>query len=359
MKFELGEIPELAGYELKNRDWRDGLLLRSPNWLGDACMTIPAIKQLRRLVPPDCGIFVISPPGLTDFYACLECVDVVLPLHSAHKNWSMAEVNKVHCLKPGVALLFNNSPRDPFFLRLAMVPKIFGAAARCRGLMLTRAFKFPRRNSRELSGLHHAAKYLAMAMAIGAPEWTSELPEFKITIDKLTAAPRLAAALEAESLLVVAPGAAYGPAKRWPAENFRQVCLHWLDQGGSVAAVGTVAEEGVVKEVLGSLPKENVFNLAATTNLPELMAVLKSAAACLANDSGVMHLAAVLGIPGIAVFGSTDPSATSPVSKRWELLFERESCAPCFKRVCPKESYRCLRKISASQVVSALENVVA
>jgi heptosyltransferase-2 len=354
MRFELGTIPAMPPYQIKPGGWRDGIVIRSPNWLGDACMAAPAIVQLRRLVPPECGVFVICPENLAAFHERMDAVDLVVPLAAAHRNWSRRDIVRVNHLRPGVAMLFNNSPRDPLLLRLAGVPKIFGAAARCRGILMTRAFKFPARADRQLNRLHHTAKYLAMSMAVGAPAWDGALPAFRLDPLPESTDPAALAALGLDRLLVIAPGAAYGPAKRWPPEYFNQVCRSWLDAGGGVAAVGAPGEAESAATALRGLPPGRAVNLAGKTSLASLMAVLARAHACLANDSGVMHLAAILGAPGAAIFGSTDPTATAPVSKRWEILFDQQPCSPCFKRQCPRITYQCLHAISPETAARAV-----
>jgi heptosyltransferase-2 len=122
-------------------------------------------------------------------------------------------------------------------------------------------------------------------------------------------------------------------------------------------ALGSKGERPIAAEIVKGLPEGSAFNLAGETKLDELMALLKASSACLANDSGVMHLAAALGLKGVAIFGSTDPSATSPVSKNWRMLFEKLDCSPCFKRDCPKGSKDCLSRITPEMAIDALESL--
>ncbi len=122
-----------------------------------------------------------------------------------------------------------------------------------------------------------------------------------------------------------------------------------------MSVVGSASERDVGAAVLAGLPPERCFNLCGETSLNALMVLLRSAALCVANDSGVMHLAAALGTPGVAVFGPTDPAATSPVSERWKVLYKNLPCAPCFKRTC--RDNRCIREITPAMVLRALREL--
>ena len=109
-------------------------------------------------------------------------------------------------------------------------------------------------------------------------------------------------------------------------------------------------DRGTQSAAVQGLPAESVIDLAGKTTLTELMRILRNAEMCVANDSGNMHLSAALGGKGVAPFGPTDPAATAPISPAWRLLFNKRECAPCFRRVCPDGSRKCLSCISADDV---------
>ena len=106
-----------------------------------------------------------------------------------------------------------------------------------------------------------------------------------------------------------------------------------------------------------NLPENKAFNLSGETTFSDLYNMLRNARCCVANDSGIMHLAAALGVPGVAVFGPTDYRATGPVSDKWLIVYDKEPCAPCFKRVCPSGSRRCMEKLTAGEVIEALKKL--
>lgn len=353
---ELAPAPSFPVKPLLRREWGNGVIVRMPNWLGDAIMALPALTQLRKIIPAHCGLFVVCHPGLTELFQAIPIIDQVIPLTQAHKMWTRQDLRRINRLGAGMAIMLNNSLRDAICFRLARVPRLIGGAARGRSFLLSRSFNFPPRRDAELNQLHHAQKYLAMVYALGAPVWHGELPKFRIDREKIAGSnPETIAAMRSESLLTLAAGAAYGGSKRWPAESFNQVAKHWIEQGGDVAMLGSGKEAAIGAEVLAGLPPEKAFNLAGKTNFQELMALLQRSRFCMANDSGIMHLSAALDGSGIAVFGPTDPSATSPISAHWSIIFEKQPCAPCFKRECPRHDPICMTEINAKKVIKMMD----
>ena len=356
---EIGEVPRFESRVPALSDWRDGLLIRSPNWLGDAVMALPALAVLRKLLPGPCGLFVACPKGLAPLFRMLpEVVDQVAELADPHAFPSRKEWKNVRWLNAGVALLLNNSFRDALWLKSCRIPKLYGTDARFRSFLLERAFRFPPRRDRELNKPHQAAKYLAMAYALGAPPWDGVLPEFTIPYEPETCPDELLRALAEDDLLALAPGAAYGAAKRWDPARFREVAAWWIrERGGKVVLLCAAKEAADARTALSGLPSGSCYDLGGKTTLETLMLVLKRAKVCVANDSGAMHLAAALGTPGVAPFGSTDPAATSPLSARWRILFEKQPCSPCFKRVCPNGDPVCMKAVSAADVIETIRTL--
>ena len=226
---DLGEVPVFPVTPLDVYDWKDGVLIRTPNWLGDIVLTLPAMMALRKILPEKCGIFVACPKVFEPLFQALPgLADRIVGLRDAHRFPSLFEFNCIRGLYAGAGILFNNSFRDALWMRAALVPRLYGAAARNRSWLLTRAFEFPKRRDRVLNRPHHAAKYLAMAAALGAPPWDGTLPEFRIPYSPECASDEVRRAVESEHLLAVAPGAAYGAAKRWDTASFREVCRWWI-----------------------------------------------------------------------------------------------------------------------------------
>jgi heptosyltransferase-2 len=163
--------------------------------------------------------------------------------------------------------------------------------------------------------------------------------------------------LEAGRHVVFAPGAEYGPAKRWPARHFAALAAS-LD--APVVLLGSAKEQALCEEIAAAAPR--VRNLAGQTSLPEAIGLIASARAVVSNDSGLMHVAAGLGVAQVAVFGSSSPQHTPPLSDRAQVIWLKRDasylppldCAPCFERECPLGHTRCLVDVSPQRVSEAL-----
>ena len=349
--------PAFPVHPIPPETMRNGVVVRMPNWLGDAVMALPALRQLKDMLPEHCALAVIAPRGMRSFYHALPWVDLILPLRDTHRRWRLEELLMVRRFSPGFGVLFNNSFRDALMLRLAGAGPLYGASARCRSWLLRRSFSFPGRHDHELNRMHHANKYLAIVRALGAPEWDGTLPEIRIARPFFQLAPEVRALCDHPKLLILAAGAAYGAAKRWRSENFNRTAAVWIARGGIAATVGTAKEAPIGAEIAAGLPPNKFFNMMGKTDMTALMYLVRSARAVVANDSGVMHLAAAMGRPGVAVFGSTDYSATGPIGTNWKILYSDRSCSPCFARTCPRNNPECMTDIPAEAAIAALEDM--
>ena len=200
----------------------------------------------------------------------------------------------------------------------------------------------------------HYAAGRVRALSAGTQPGDHIHPEVATVLEKLG----LDTSGEHPKLLTVASGAAYGAAKRWPSENFAAVARHWVEAGGIVAVLGSGAERKIGDEVVEGLDPRKAYNLSGGTSLIELMHLLRSSAMTVANDSGIMHLAAALGRPGVAVFGPTDFTATGPISPNWRLLYEKIECSPCFRRECREGHRRCIRAITPGMVIAEIDDLL-
>ena len=334
-----------------------GVVVRSPNWLGDAVMTLPALAALRQMLPPGAVLAVIAPPQVADLYRLYPAIDRIIVIEQAHKRWSArvyAKLKKLHCT---VGILFSNSLRDAWQMRLAGISDLYGRSARCRFLLMKRVFKFPKWKKGMLNESHHTNEYLEMVIAMGGQRPEPLMPQLNSKLQMGQLSLKMQSFCQHPKLLLMAPGAAYGAAKRWASEKFNAVAAAYIASGGIVAVLGSKSERMIGDEVIAGLPENRAFNLSGETNFSDLYNLIKSARGCVANDSGIMHLAAALGVPGVAVFGPTDYRATGPVSSQWQIVFDKEPCAPCFNRICPAGSCRCMKKLASDEVILALQEL--
>ena len=360
MHYELFKAPkgELAVYKKINlplSDWQDGIVVRSPNWLGDIIMSLPAMYSLKKILPEHCGFFVITPDAFKSLFESIPWVNKVITVGDGHVKWTKVQIDTVRFLRPGIGFLFVNSLKSAYYLKKAGVKRLYGASNGIRDFLLTKNFKVNWHIKENYGLTHQIYKYLAMTYALGAPKWDNKFPDFQLLPDSIVTE------LESrKNILAIHPGAAYGPAKRWPSENFKKVCDYWIrEKKGNVVILGLENERETAQEIINDLPEKSLINLVGKTNLVELMYVLKKADICLCNDSGTMHLAGALNSTGIAIFGSTDPYSTGPFGDKWIVMLEKQNCAPCFSRTCKNESqdYKCLYSISPEKVYKAIDQL--
>jgi heptosyltransferase-2 len=148
---------------------------------------------------------------------------------------------------------------------------------------------------------------------------------------------------------VLAPGAEYGPAKQWPAEHYRRAAAALHGAGWRIVVAGLPGDRPVGEAILADAP--GGLNLCGETALPGLVALLARAALLVSNDSGAMHIAAALGTPQVALFGSTNPVWTRPLNPRARVVYRALPCSPCYRRVCPLGHTDCLVGIAPNAVV--------
>ena len=334
--------------------FRNGIIVRMPNHLGDAVMALPALAALQKTLPEYCGIFVITPANIMQLYQALPFVAGIVPLENAHRFFSAKERKMIRQLRAGAALLFNRSFRDALTLKMLKIKELYGEAGRGRSWLLSGVFHFRRSPRGTADYTHQAMRYLAMAESLGGERCQPFMPELKIpcTTDEL--APRIRALLHHPLMLTMAPGAAYGAAKRWPHEYYTKVAEFWIRHGGIVVLCGSAGERGICEEIRRKLPAEKCFDLSGKTDLFDLMHLFRFSAFVIANDSGLMHLAAALGCEGLTVFGPTDLYDTGPVSAKWQLLYRKQPCSPCLRRSCPEGKARCMLEIHPAEVIRAL-----
>lgn len=316
------------------------IVVRSPNWLGDACMAIPSVRAIRR-GRPDARLTVLTPSNLAPLWRQVPEADRVVAIPRVGGIPVAVRALRRQRIPWDVAILFPNSLRSALEAWLAGVPRIAGYAGHSRKWLLKQIVP-PRKRPGPVR--HHFRHYLRIAWHAGAditdPALTDTLPQSDPSRSEL---PRLG----------VCPGAEYGPAKRWPLERF-------------AAAIRMAAESVSFQPVLLGGPKEKALgrelaemlggdceNLIGRTSMEELIREVRRCRALLTNDTGTMHLAAALGVPVVAIFGSTEPAWTGPLGNGHTVIRHHVPCSPCFLRECPLD-FRCMLSVDAGEVSEAV-----
>ncbi len=341
------------------------LVVRAPNWLGDAVMALPALGAIRAAFP-DARIAIAAATSVAPLFeeetaaAQDELISFGVPAGqgpadargTTEKRGTIP--NEVVALTDGkfdTALLLPNSFRAAWTARTAGIPERWGYAANLRGWILTRAVARPKARH-----LHQSEYYreLVRGLELDAPESLPRLivrPETAHRADSLLVRNGVDGAA---AIVGFAPGAAYGHAKRWPPRRVAEVVTRVSKELGAVCVlVGAQDDRDAAGEIESSLPADvRPVNLIGRTDLRLLAGVLARCRAFVSNDSGAMHLAAAVGVPVTAIFGPTDDRVTRPLGDH-DVLVHQVFCRPCMLRDCPID-HRCMKGITADAVVAAV-----
>lgn len=310
------------------------LVIRSSNWLGDAIMTVPAIRAIKH-GRPDLHLTILCKEKLTDLWKIIPEVDAVLGIKPGQGIFSVAKMLRG---KFDAGVILPNSMRTAFELFFAGLPRRAGYDRQGRKFLLDQIIRDPKKVGPPEHQSHH---YLRLAEIIGADISQANFPT--ITRHKPYAPIRLG----------LCPGAEYGSAKRWLPERFAAVGqtvahrrhVEWL-------ILGTVADEDLATNIATQIGP-SAKSLAGKTTLKELIDTLSQCSALLTNDTGTMHLAALLGVPTISIFGSTEPILTGPMGANHRVIRHQVECSPCFLRECPID-FRCMNAVPVDEVVEAV-----
>ena len=330
------------------------ILIRATNWLGDAVMSLPAIRVIRQ-VCPHAEIVLVARPTVADLYSGEPSVDRVIPCPvPAGLAARRAFAGRLREEQFDGAFLLPNSFDAALQVWLARIPERIGYARDGRGWLLTRAV--PRPQPGDIPR-HERFYYLELLRRAGLIE---HFPESSaIRLEGIPAA-REAGAAHLRSLgmnhtaIGVSPGAAYGNAKRWQVEGFVEAALTVASAvQAAVLVFGAAAERALCESVTQGVRRAGVdaHNLAGETTLREFVGLAAVCRLFLTNDSGAMHVASALGVPTIAVFGSTDDSTTGPTGPSARVVREHAECSPCLLRDCPID-HRCMTRVTPQRVAA-------
>ena len=310
------------------------IVIRSSNWLGDAVMSVEAVRRIKR-GRPDAAVTILAKRSLVEFWQSIPEADAVIPIEA---NEGVFAVAKKLRGKFDVAILFPNSPRSGLEAWLAKIPRRVGYRRGWRNFFVNQFIPEP---APPQPITHHSRAYLRIAERIGA-DMSEPLPPVAITApEPLT--------------LGLCPGAEYGPAKRWL--HFAEAAQVLSERHGIRWLIFGTGKERSLGEQIASTLGANGINLVGQTTLSQLMNELRRCQALLTNDTGTMHLAAHLGVPTIALFGSTEPALTGPLGAGHTVIRHHVECSPCFLRECPID-FRCMKRITVAEVVAAVERVL-
>jgi len=337
------------------------ILVRAPNWVGDAVMAIPALEAIRR-IHAAAEIAILAPPAVADLYRDQPFVDRILECDKSGQYkglWGREKlVGELRRERFDLAILLQNAFEAAWLAWRAGIPERAGYARDGRGPFLTKPICVPKEGE---IPRHESQYYLELIRRAGWSDSRGEIAPIRLCVplparESAKAAVLRAGAREGAWRCAIAPGASYGAAKCWPPERFASLADRLISEcGADVILFGTPNEKEMAARICSAMQNRPI-SLVGQTSMRDLAALFSSCSIFIGNDSGAMHVAAAAGLPVIGIFGSTDPGGTAPVTSQFTLIREVVSCSPCFLRSCPVD-HRCMTRIGVDSVFAAAQRV--
>jgi len=335
------------------------VLVRAPNWLGDAVMCEPALRAVKRLWP-DATVSLLAKPAVAELFMHHPALNAILSYQDKgrHGGWlgKWTLVGELRRTGYDAALLFQNAFEAALLAFGAGIPRRIGYATDGRSLLLTDPVAVPDRQK----SVHQVQYYWNVLKPFGLDGEPTQ-PALVLSAEEEQA---MAARLEQSGIwrtdvtIGINPGSTYGGAKRWLPDRFAETANRLSrkleeesGQRAAVVIVGAKGEEGLGREIAARLTGRSVV-LSGATTIRELMAAIKRCALLLTNDTGPMHVASAFQVPIVAVFGPTDWRTTSPAGTAHTIVRQPVDCAPCLLRECPID-HRCMTGVSVDRVYHA------
>jgi heptosyltransferase-2 len=340
------------------------ILIIAPNWIGDAVSTQPLLANLKVLYP-DSKIDVLASNWVAPIYRACSEVHQVIEAKFEHKKlqWSLRKqlAKEIEAKNYQASFVLPNSFKSALIPWLANIPFRIGYRGEMRFSLINLALDNPSKVNRPPMVEH----YLALSQLLKDDE--------SIPLDKLVPKLNVSAAAKQQieqklqganinsgSIYAICPGAEYGPSKRWPTEHFAVLAQQLITQNSNnqIILLGSKSDYSLAQEITSQAQQaSNIHNWCGNTSLDEAIALIGMSKAVVSNDSGLMHIAAALQTPQVAIFGSSDPAHTPPLSDKAKVIWLNMPCSPCHKRICPLGHLRCLKDILPQQVLATLNTL--
>jgi heptosyltransferase II len=336
------------------------VLVRATNWLGDAVMSLPAIRAIRTIFP-HAHLAVVARPWVADLYARETAIDAVIPYPSPKSLRERREfAAQLRAHRFDGAILLQNAFDAALMAWLAGIPERIGYARDGRSILLTRAIPVPEPGD---TPRHERFYYLELLRRAGMMERFPACDAMRLEgiPEARDAGGQHLRALGIDAPVVgISPGAAYGNAKRWLPERFAETAALLHQSAPSTFLIfGSAAERALCEEVAGRVRKCGAAarNLAGETSLREFIDLAAACRLYLSNDSGAMHVASALGVPSVTIFGATDDTTTGPTGPLARIVREQVECSPCLLRECPID-HRCMTRVSSQRVAGVARQLL-
>ncbi len=328
------------------------IVIRAPNWIGDSVLALSPIENLSQNLPK-AQIWIATNEWVKDLFISHDLIKGIIPLPGANNIKSLNDsAKKIRDHHFDAGILFTNSFISAFLFYLAKIPQRWGYSRDGRGLLLTkRVFPGNLKNS-----IHQADYYMGLISGLGYKTLPPQL-SFSLTQGEQKEAREKLLSCDVDfqhAVIILNPGASYGPAKRWPAERFAELGSLLQERNKATILITGAENERALAESISSLMLKKPINLSGQTSLRMLAGLISQSNLFVTNDTGPMHMANALKIPVVAVFGPTDPSVTGPYQEPSAVIKKDVPCWPCAYRECPFD-HRCMVSISPEEVYKACQ----
>jgi heptosyltransferase-2 len=334
------------------------ILVRSPNWVGDTVLTTPSLAALKKTFP-HARITVLANPWVLPLLVNHPAVDGTMIIDKGRgvvrsMGEVMRVVSRLRNERFDLAVLFQNAFEAAFLASMGAARYRIGYNTDGRGFLLTHAVS----RAEHILQLHQVHYYLGLIESMG---WHVEQREpclFLADGDIESTSQMLSSygIANHQPLIGFNPGATYGSAKRWPEERFATIGDWAADRWNATVMLFGSAREREIGLRIAQLMRHNPINLCGRTTLGQAMALIKRCTFFLTNDSGLMHIAAAVDVPLVAIFGPTNPVTTGPISERAAIVRHDFDCSPCLKETCPSD-HRCMLSIEPDEVWEEMERL--
>lgn len=333
------------------------IIVKTVNWLGDLVMSGPALHAIHDTFP-GAHLAVLVRHELASFFDGAMWVNEVIPYRLRGGLLGLRDqlsiVRRIRVGHFDLAVIFPNSFQSALWMLLAGVQRRAGYEADRRGFMLSHKV-VPRA---DVESAHQVYHWLTMVAETVGARGAAEAYHLDVNMqsrDKMRAWLANRRTRPERPLIALAPVAAYGPAKEWPVERYASLADILAERHGAECVLVGGIDDRPQCEQIAAQCKSGALIAAAETTVGELIALLSLCHGFAGNDSGCMHLAGALGVPTVAVFGSTNPLRTGPLGPHSTVIYRGLECSPCLERTCRFGHYNCLRDIAAEEVAGALE----
>lgn len=328
------------------------IIVRIPNWIGDAIMCTPAIKELKDIMP-DSSLTVLGREWVLSVFEANNSVDELMPIKDKkHFTALIQEGQNLKKFNFDIAFAFTNSISSviPFFF--ANIPVRVGYSTDFRGFMLTHSYNVPK-NKKKIHEIHYYLNLVANYFNVSENNRDNNSLILNPSVKGISEADNLLKKLSVTAenfIIVINPFASYGGAKKWHGERFAKLSQKLLEAiPNSILLIVGAKKDFYEGQHIAELIGEKVHNLTGQTTLSGSIAIINRSNLFITNDSGPMHIGAALNRPMIAIFGSTNPITTGPLSQNATVIKEQAPCSPCLLRECPKD-FLCMDLISVERV---------